>query len=89
MGKFSVDIIGPYVIRTKGQKKLNLYSVIRIYPVKIWFKIMQYNDKRAISITNLVETMWLTRYPRPIEITHYQRSDFISHDFGNPPIEKQ
>ena len=87
MGKFSVDIIGPYVIRTKGQKKLNLYSVIRIYPVKIWFKIMQYNDKRAISITNLVKTMWLTRYPRPIEITYYQGSEFIGHELGKSLIE--
>ena len=30
-----------------------------------WFKIAQYEDKRAISIANLVETMWLSRYPRP------------------------
>ena len=30
-----------------------------------WFKITQYDNKRAISIANLVETTWLTRYLRP------------------------
>ena len=30
-----------------------------------WFKITQYDNKQAISIANLVETVWLTRYPRP------------------------
>ena len=30
---------------------------------------------------NLVETTWLTRYPRPMEITYYQGSEFIGHEF--------
>ena len=45
-----------------------------IDPVTGWFKITQYDDKRAISIANLVETMWLTIYPRPMEITYDQGS---------------
>ena len=43
-----------------------------IDPVTGWFEITQYDDKRAISITNLVETTWLSRYPRPIEIKYDQ-----------------
>ena len=31
-----------------------------------WFKIAQYNDKSAIYIVNLVETMWLSRYPSAV-----------------------
>ena len=31
-----------------------------------WFEIAQCEDKRAISIADLVETKWLYRYPRPI-----------------------
>ena len=34
-----------------------------IYPVTGWLEITQYDDKIAIIIANLVETMWLTRYP--------------------------
>ena len=44
-----------------------------IDPVTGWFEVVRYYDKRAITITNLVETTWLSRYPRPIEITYDQR----------------
>ena len=37
-----------------------------IDPVTGWSEITQYNDKRDISIANLVETTWLYRYPTPI-----------------------
>ena len=48
-----------------------------IDPVTGWFEIAQYNDKIAMSIADLVETTWLSRYPRPIEIMHDQGSEFI------------
>ena len=54
-----------------------------INPVTGWFEIAQYNDKIAISIANLVETTWLSIYPRPIEITYDQGSEFIGHGFRN------
>ena len=41
-----------------------------IDPVTGCFEIAQYDEKRAISIANLVETTWLSRYPRPIEIKY-------------------
>ena len=59
-----------------------------IDPVTQGFKIMQYNYKRAISIANLVETMWLSRYPRPTEITYDQGSEFIDNEFRKPLIEE-
>ena len=37
-----------------------------IDPVIGWFEIVQYEDRRVISIENLVKTTWLSRYPRPI-----------------------
>ena len=43
-----------------------------IDPVTVWFEIAQYKDKRAISVENLVETMWLSIYLRPIEIMYDQ-----------------
>ena len=52
-----------------------------IYPVIGCFEITQYNNKRAIYIANLVENTWLSRYPRPVEITYDQGSDFIGHEF--------
>ena len=32
--------------------------------------------------------MWLTRYTRPIEITHDQGSEFIGHEIIKYPIEE-
>ena len=60
-----------------------------IDPVTGWFKITQYDDKRVISITNLVETTWLVRYPRPTEITYDQGSEFIGHEFRKSLIEEE
>ena len=45
-----------------------------IDPVTGQFEVEQYNDKGLVSITKLVETMWLSRYPRPIEIKYNQGS---------------
>ena len=65
--KLCVDLIVPYVrIRKVREENLNLKAVKMIDPVTGWSEITQYDDQRAISITKFVETMWLTRYPRPI-----------------------
>ena len=45
-----------------------------INPVTGCFEIAQYNGKRAISIANLVETTWLSRYPISTEINYEQGS---------------
>ena len=39
-----------------------------IDPVTRRFGVVQYDDKTEITISNLVETTWLSKYPRPIEI---------------------
>ena len=38
------------------------------------FKITQYDDKRGVSMANLIETTWLPRYPRTTEIMYGQGS---------------
>ena len=50
-----------------------------IDPVTVWFEIVQYDDKISITIANLVETTWLSRYPGPIKITYDQGKAFIGH----------
>ena len=58
-------------------------------PVKVWFEIAQYNYKGALSISNLVETMWISIYRRPIEIMYYQGSASIGHEFRKSLIETE
>ena len=43
-----------------------------IDPVTGWSKVVRCDTKIAIIMANLVETTWLTRYPRPIDITYDQ-----------------
>ena len=59
-----------------------------IDPITVWFEITQYNNKIVISIANLVETMWLSRYPIPMEVTHDQVSEFIGREFIKSLIEE-
>ena len=48
--KLYVGLIGPNIIRRKGRKEnLNIEAVNMIYPVTGWFKITQYDDKRATN----------------------------------------
>ena len=37
-----------------------------IEPVIGWFKVMQYDGERVILIANLVETISLNIYPKPM-----------------------
>ena len=60
-----------------------------INPVRGWFEITQYENKRAISIANLVETTWMSRYPGPIEITYGQGKGFIGHAFRKYLIDTE
>ena len=48
------------------EKNLHLKDVTMIDPVTGWFEVAQYDNKKAINIVNLVETMWLYRYYIPI-----------------------
>ena len=54
-----------------------------------WLEITQYDDKRAISMVNLVETTWLTGYPRTTKIMYDQGSEFIGHAFSKSRIGEE
>ena len=60
-----------------------------IDPVTGWFEVVQYDDKIAITIVNLVATMQLSRYPRPIETMYDQGNEFIGHEFRKSLIEDE
>ena len=74
-----VDLIGPYTIERKNQNDLLLKAVTMIDPATGWLEIDQYDDRKAISVANIVEQTWLTRYPRPDICTIDRGSEFIGH----------
>ena len=54
----------------KGKIQSLLKAVTLINTVTGWFEVTQYKDKQAMTIENLVETMWIARYPWSSEITY-------------------
>jgi hypothetical protein len=81
--RLCVDLIGPYNIKSnvKGVKIPPLKCVTMIDPATGWFEFKQYDDKKSITVANMVEQEWLTRYPRPSLITLDRGSEFIGQDF--------
>ena len=53
------------------------------------FEIMHYSDKKLMTISNLAETMWLGRYPWPVEIAYDQGGEFLSQKFKNISIQEE
>ena len=71
------------------KETLHLKDVTMIYLVTEWFDVAQHEDKRATSIVNLVETMWLSRYLIPTEIMYDQGIVCIGHEFRKYLIEME
>ena len=59
--RLCVDLIGPYKIRSRkhGHKIPELRCVMMIDPATGWFKIKQYEDKKSITVANIVKQGWL------------------------------
>ena len=51
--------------------------------------VWSYDDKRAITIADLVGTTWLPRCPRPINIAYDQGKECIGHKFRKSVIETE
>ncbi len=79
--KLCVDLIGPYKIRRKGNDDLVCRCVTMVDPATGWFEIHQYEDKKSITVANIVEQEWFSRYPWPTQITFDRGSEFIGQDF--------
>ena len=91
--KLCVDLIGPYSMTPKkSRKKLTLWCLTMIDPATKWFEMVEIKNKEPITIANLVEQTWLTRYPWPREVIYDQGPAFltdfarmISEDYGITP----
>ena len=86
--KLLVYLIDPYKIRREGcDKPLILKALTMIDPKTGWLETVQYNDKKATTIANLVEKTWLYRYPGTTIITYNRGNEFPGHAFKNDIIK--
>ena len=58
--RLCVDLIGPYKIRRKGKKDIIFKCVTMIDPATGWFEVHQYDDKKSITVANIVEQEWFS-----------------------------
>ena len=49
-----------------------------IDPATGWFEIQQYDYKKSITVANIDEQEWLSRYPWLTQINFDRGSEFIS-----------
>ena len=54
----------------KGKPTLILKSIATINHEMGWFEILRYNNNKAATISNLLETTWLDRYHLTIEMLY-------------------
>ena len=73
--------MGSFEIRRKEKPTLECKCVTMIDSATDWFEIKQFDDKFTITIANIVEQKWLSRYPRHTQITYDSGIKFIGHDF--------
>ena len=83
-----MDLIGSSKIRRKGRDSLILKYVTMIDPVTRWFEVIQYNNKKTMTIANLVETTWLVQYPWLVDIKYDQGGELLGHEYKNSLIEQ-
>ena len=88
-----VDLVGPYTVTNSTGKDRTLMTITFIDPATGWFEIIELPEKEKSSarISQLFNTTWLARYPRPRKVifdngTEFKK-DFLPplHDFAIKP----
>ena len=72
-----VDLIGPYKIKCKNNKDLQLWCVTMIDPATSWIEIRAIKNKEAIEIAEHVEEAWFTSYPWPTKLNFDRGTEFM------------
>ena len=52
-----------------------------IDPASGWFEIHQYDNKKSITVANIAEQEWFSRYPWPMQVTFDRGSEFTGNGF--------
>jgi transposase InsO family protein len=81
-----VDTIGPYQIKQKGKKTLELWAVTMIDPATGWFEIKNIDTKQADNVANVMEQAWSSRYPWPQQVVLDRGTEFMA-EFSKMLIE--
>ena len=71
-----IDLIGPYTVLMNETKLIHLQAMTFIDPATGWFKITDVKDKSSANISQLLDIVWLSRYPKPNKVIMDNGSEF-------------
>ena len=75
--RINVDLYGPKKVRNVNGYTYDLHVMTMVDPVTGWFKCCQlYKSPTAYRCQQILDTVWLARYPRPKEIGSDNGSEF-------------
>ena len=86
-----MDLIGPYTVTLSTKDTLVLHAMTFIDPATGWFEITEIKNKTSAEMSQLLDEVWLSRYPRPQNIIFDNGSEFkkdfryIFEDYGIKP----
>jgi IS30 family transposase len=72
-----VDLIGPWKVKTPSGVT-NIRCCTAIDRATSWPEICEIIDKRSQTVMDAFQNNWLCRYPRPIQVTFDNGSEFKS-----------
>ena len=72
-----IDLLGAYTFG-KGKEAATFHCLTMIDPATGWFEIVEVESKQADEIINLLEFVWLTRYPWPTQVIMDRGREFAA-----------
>ena len=83
----AVDLIGPWIIPQPPSQlptnseptKLNVLTIIDL--ATCLMELVAIPNKETLPVAHTLDRAWFSRYPRPVECIHNNRSEFVGIEF--------
>ena len=71
-----IDLIGPYTVTDRSGNDRILNAMTFVDPATGWFEITEIPDKTSARISQIFNSTWLARYPRPRKVIFDNGNEF-------------
>ena len=71
-----IDLIGPYTVTDRSDNDRILIAMTFVDPATGWFEITEIPDKTSARISQIFNSTWLARYPRPRKVIFDNGNEF-------------
>jgi len=71
-----IDLVGPYTVTDRSGNDRILNAMTFVDPATGWFEIAEIPDKTSARISQIFNSTWLARYPRPRKVIFDNGNEF-------------